>query len=131
MAGNLIMGERESYGPFGYSMKDLRSPFTSLSAIYDLMPKSLFDTEKNQQWAQALLNRIDKEKAWKAGTPVNFSWFPTPDQNCYSFRGNDQDCGFHFYNYFDNPLYVTEGELPSAQYYCNNDGLFIFVKIVF
>ena len=51
MAGNLIMGERESYGPFGYSMKDLRNPFTSLTAIYDLMPKDIFDIEKNTEWA--------------------------------------------------------------------------------
>lgn len=51
MAGNLIMGETETYGPFGYSMKDLRDAFTSLTSIYDLVPKNLFSEKKSEPWA--------------------------------------------------------------------------------
>ena len=51
MAGNLIMGERETYGPFGYSMKELRNAFTSLTSIYDLVPKSFYVDKKSEEWA--------------------------------------------------------------------------------
>ena len=39
MAGNLIMGERETYGPFGYSILEIKK-FTSLTIQFNLVPKS-------------------------------------------------------------------------------------------
>ena len=51
MAGDLLMGTTQKFYGIGYNLSDFREPITSLSSIYDLMPKSIFTEEKDQPWA--------------------------------------------------------------------------------
>lgn len=98
----------------GFEMNDLRPILTSVSGLWDLFVKDVYETQKNQSWAQDLIRRLDAERK-NASNPLYwqndslpYKWFPNPTDRCVEDREDKSFCGLHMYDYFTKPLMTVK-----------------------